>query len=78
MLLCCFITGSDDDDDEAISGFHEPILEAKDPYALRPMPYLIGTAGVFESEDVGIGEFGSESTYIRKFWRGKILVNRLT
>jgi len=35
---------SSDDDDEAIQGYHEPILEAKDPYSLRPMPYLIVTS----------------------------------
>jgi len=53
-------TGSDSDD-EAVSGYHEPLLEAKDPYALRPMPYLIGTGGFFSAEDVGIGELPTDS-----------------
>ena len=61
MLLC--YTGSDEDD-EAIAGYHEPILEAKDPYALRPMPYLIGTSGFFQSDDVGIAEFESEGVFV--------------
>ena len=54
-------SGSDSDDDEAVSGYHEPLLEAKDPYALRPMPYLIGTSGFFSAEDVGIGELPTDS-----------------
>ena len=61
MLLC--YTGSDEDD-EIIAGYHEPILEAKDPYALRPMPYLIGTSGFFQTDDVGIGEFESEGVFV--------------
>ena len=62
MLLC--YKGSDEDD-ETIAGYHEPILEAKDPYALRPMPYLIGTSGFFESDDVGIGDYESEGVFVR-------------
>ena len=61
MLL--YYKGSDEDD-ETIAGYHEPILEAKDPYALRPMPYLIGTSGFFESDDVGIGDFESEGVFV--------------
>jgi len=28
------------------------------------MPYLIGTSGFFELDDVGIKEFGSEGVYV--------------
>ena len=44
-----------------MSGYHEPLLEAKDPYALRPMPFLIGTSEFFSAEDVGIGELPTDS-----------------
>ena len=40
---------------------HEPILEAKDTYALRPLPYRIGTAAFLAEEDVGLGDFPSDS-----------------
>jgi len=61
IIFHCCCVGSDSDDDEAVSGYHEPLLEAKDPYALRPMPYLIGTGGFFQAEDVGIGELPTDS-----------------
>ena len=40
---------------------HDPILEPKDTYALRPLPYRIGTAAFLAEEDVGLGDYPSDS-----------------
>ena len=51
----------DSDDDESVSNFvPEPILEPKDPYALRPLPIRIGTPAFFQEDDVGLGEYASD------------------
>jgi hypothetical protein len=34
----------------------EPLLEPKDPYILRPLPYLIGTSEFMQDNYVGLGD----------------------
>ncbi|XP_064226139.1 WASH complex subunit 2A isoform X3 [Aotus nancymaae] len=50
---------SDSEEDEA-NGRVELILEPKDLYIDRPLPYLIGSKLFMEQEDVGLGELSSE------------------
>lgn len=45
---------AEDDEDAGIS--LEPLLEPKDPYELRPLPYLIGTANFMQDDYVGLGD----------------------
>merc|ERR1712096_584171 len=45
---------SDVESDEEIEP--EFILEAKDPYVIRPLPHLIGSRAFIECDDVGVGE----------------------
>ena len=55
-----FITDSDEDE-VSVSGFSpEPILEAKDPYSLRPLPIMIGTPAFMTEDDIGLNEYQSE------------------
>ncbi|GFO01853.1 WASH complex subunit 2 [Plakobranchus ocellatus] len=49
-----------DSEDEDTAYKAEPILEAKDPYITRPMPYLIGTPQFMEDDNVGLTEDVSE------------------
>ena len=52
--------GDDDDDDDdeeeekAEMENMEAIFEPKDPYALRPLPYVIGSVQFLQSDDVGL------------------------
>ncbi|CAF3417233.1 unnamed protein product [Rotaria sp. Silwood1] len=45
-----------DDDDEDVGVPIEPILEPKDPYIFRPLPYLIGTTEFMQDDFVGLGD----------------------
>ncbi len=50
-----------DEDEVSVSGFSpEPILEAKDPYSLRPLPIMIGTPAFMTEDDIGLNEYQSE------------------
>ena len=40
---------------------HDPILVPKDSYAVRPLPFRIGSAAFREEEDVGLGDYASDS-----------------
>ena len=64
MFLCIclanFFAESDDEDDEYLPGYAEPILEAKDPYSARPLPIKIGTPAFLQEDDVGLGEYASD------------------
>ena len=51
----------EDEFEESVEVSHDPILEAKDTYALRPLPYRIGTAAFLAEEDVGLGDYPSDS-----------------
>ena len=51
----------EDDFEESVEVSHDAILEAKDTYGLRPLPYRIGTAAFLAEEDVGLGDYSSES-----------------
>ncbi|CAF2637858.1 unnamed protein product [Rotaria sp. Silwood2] len=44
------------DDDEDVGVPIEPILEPKDPYIFRPLPYLIGTTEFMQDDFVGLGD----------------------
>ncbi|KAK3804199.1 hypothetical protein RRG08_012079 [Elysia crispata] len=51
----------DSDSEEEDNAYKaEPILEARDPYITRPMPYLIGTPQFMEDDNVGLTEDVSE------------------
>ncbi|KAK7139908.1 hypothetical protein R3I94_012510 [Phoxinus phoxinus] len=50
---------SDSEDEEALEKV-EPILEAKDLYVDRPLPYLIGSQAFMDQEDVGLGDLSSD------------------
>ena len=39
----------------------DPILVPKDSYAVRPLPFRIGTAAFKDEEDVGLGDYASDS-----------------
>ena len=39
----------------------DPILVPKDSYAVRPLPFRIGTPAFKEEEDVGLGDYASDS-----------------
>ena len=51
----------EDEFEESVEVSHDAILEAKDTYGLRPLPYRIGTAAFLAEEDVGLGDYSSES-----------------
>lgn len=51
----------EDEFEESMEVSHEPVMEARDTYALRPLPYRIGTAAFLAEEDVGLGDYSSES-----------------
>ncbi|RUS70118.1 hypothetical protein EGW08_022119, partial [Elysia chlorotica] len=52
------VDSDSEDEDNAYKA--EPILEARDPYFTRPLPYLIGTPQFMEDDNVGLTEDVSE------------------
>ncbi|XP_060943097.1 WASH complex subunit 2 isoform X2 [Limanda limanda] len=52
--------GNSDSEDEEATDRVEAILEPKDLYADRPLPYLIGSQAFMEQEDVGLGDLSSD------------------
>ncbi|KAL4640664.1 WASH complex subunit FAM21-like isoform X3 [Arapaima gigas] len=54
---------SDSEDEDAIERV-EPILEPKDLYVDRPLPYLIGSQLFMEQDNVGLGDLSSEDMSI--------------
>ncbi|XP_056386382.1 WASH complex subunit 2C isoform X2 [Hyla sarda] len=52
--------GNSDSEDEEVNERVEPILEPKDLYIDRPLPYLIGSQLFMQQEDVGLGDVSSE------------------
>nr|XP_054515554.1 WASH complex subunit 2A isoform X12 [Pan troglodytes] len=52
--------GNSDSEEDDANGRVELILEPKDLYIDRPLPYLIGSKLFMEQEDVGLGELSSE------------------
>ncbi|XP_069096517.1 WASH complex subunit 2-like isoform X3 [Pleurodeles waltl] len=56
--------GNSDSEEEEVNERVEPILEPKDLYIDRPLPYIIGSQLFMEQEDVGLGEFSSEEDSI--------------
>lgn len=52
--------GNSDSEDEETLEKVEPILEAKDLYVDRPLPYLIGSQAFMDQEDVGLGDLSSD------------------
>ncbi|XP_007936815.1 WASH complex subunit 2A-like [Orycteropus afer afer] len=52
--------GNSDSEEEDANERLELILEPKDLYIDRPLPYLIGSKLFMEQEDVGLGELSSE------------------
>ncbi|XP_019903148.2 WASH complex subunit 2 isoform X2 [Esox lucius] len=56
--------GNSDSEDEEATDRVEPILEPKDLYVDRPLPYLIGSQLFMEQDDVGLGDLSSEEMSI--------------
>ncbi|XP_042192664.1 WASH complex subunit 2C isoform X4 [Callorhinchus milii] len=54
--------GNSDSEDEESGESAEPLLEPKDLYVDRPLPYLIGSQQFLEEEDVGLGDLSSEGS----------------
>uniref|UniRef100_A0A8C8VHH3 FAM21/CAPZIP domain-containing protein n=1 Tax=Pelusios castaneus TaxID=367368 RepID=A0A8C8VHH3_9SAUR len=52
--------GNSDSEEEEANERVEPILEPKDLYIDRPLPYLIGSQQFMEQDDVGLGDLSSE------------------
>ncbi|XP_066456693.1 WASH complex subunit 2C-like isoform X2 [Eleutherodactylus coqui] len=52
--------GNSDSEDEEVNERIELILEPKDLYIDRPLPYLIGSQLFMQQEDVGLGDVSSE------------------
>ncbi|XP_059215596.1 WASH complex subunit 2 isoform X2 [Centropristis striata] len=52
--------GNSDSEDEEVTDRVEAILEPKDLYVDRPLPYLIGSQAFMEQEDVGLGDLSSD------------------
>ncbi|XP_016343926.1 WASH complex subunit FAM21-like [Sinocyclocheilus anshuiensis] len=57
--------GNSDSEDEETLEKVEPILEAKDLYVDRPLPYLIGSQAFMDQDDVGLGDLSSDEMSIR-------------
>ncbi|KAF4090256.1 hypothetical protein AMELA_G00049900 [Ameiurus melas] len=56
--------GNSDSEDEEAADRVEPILEPKDLYVDRPLPYLIGSQVFMEQDDVGLGDLSSDEMSI--------------
>ncbi|XP_066534742.1 WASH complex subunit 2 isoform X2 [Hoplias malabaricus] len=56
--------GNSDSEDEEVADRVEPILEPKDLYVDRPLPYLIGSQAFMEQDDVGLGDLSSDEMSI--------------
>ncbi|KTF73088.1 hypothetical protein cypCar_00028099, partial [Cyprinus carpio] len=56
--------GNSDSEDEETLEKVEPILEAKDLYVDRPLPYLIGSQAFMDEDDVGLGDLSSDEMSI--------------
>lgn len=54
--------GNSDSEDEEVNERVDPILEPKDLYLDRPLPYLIGSQLFMQQEDVGLGDLSSEGS----------------
>ncbi|XP_040178115.1 WASH complex subunit 2C [Rana temporaria] len=52
--------GNSDSEDEEVNERVDLILEPKDLYIDRPLPYLIGSQSFMQQEDVGLGDLSSE------------------
>ncbi|XP_039995270.1 WASH complex subunit 2A isoform X2 [Xiphias gladius] len=52
--------GNSDSEDEEVPDRVEAILEPKDLYVDRPLPYLIGSRAFMEQDDVGLGDLSSD------------------
>ncbi|XP_028278973.1 WASH complex subunit 2 isoform X3 [Parambassis ranga] len=52
--------GNSDSEDEEVTDRVEAILEPKDLYVDRPLPYLIGSQAFMEQDDIGLGDLSSD------------------
>ncbi|XP_061601201.1 WASH complex subunit 2 isoform X3 [Cololabis saira] len=52
--------GNSDSEDEEVTDRVDAILEPKDLYVDRPLPYLIGSQAFMEQDDVGLGDLSSD------------------
>ncbi|CAL9688329.1 unnamed protein product [Knipowitschia caucasica] len=52
--------GNSDSEDEEAPDREDAILEPKDLYVDRPLPFLIGSQAFMEQEDVGLGDLSSD------------------
>ncbi|XP_029691529.1 WASH complex subunit 2 isoform X3 [Takifugu rubripes] len=56
--------GNSDSEDEEVTDKVEAILEPKDLYVDRPLPYLIGSRTFMEQDDVGLGDLSSDEVSV--------------
>ncbi|KAM4607796.1 WASH complex subunit 2A [Polymixia lowei] len=56
--------GNSESEDEETTDRVEAILEPKDLYVDRPLPYLIGSQAFMEQDDVGLGDLSSDEMSI--------------
>lgn len=52
--------GNSDSEDDEVTDRVDAILEPKDLYVDRPLPYLIGSQAFMEQEEVGLGDLSSD------------------
>ncbi|XP_053731694.1 WASH complex subunit 2 isoform X5 [Synchiropus splendidus] len=52
--------GNSDSEDEEVTDRVEAILEPKDLYVDRPLPFLIGSRAFMDQDDVGLGDLSSD------------------
>ena len=58
----CVADSEDEFEESYAEGYsHEPILEPKDSYGVRPLPLQIGTPAFLAEDDVGLGDYASGS-----------------
>ena len=61
-LLYNFFLGDEDFEESYAEEFsHEPILEPKETYNLRPLPFRIGTVAFLGEDDIGLEDLPSDS-----------------
>uniref|UniRef100_A0A8C3G1I3 WASH complex subunit 2C n=1 Tax=Cyclopterus lumpus TaxID=8103 RepID=A0A8C3G1I3_CYCLU len=66
--------GNSDSEDEEVTDRVEDILEPKDLYVDRPLPYLIGSQAFMEQEDVGLGDLSSDGNIHGSFFRRSYII----
>ena len=60
--MCCMYVVDDDFEESYAEEFSpEPILEPKDTYSLRPLPFRIGSSAFLTEDNIGLEDLPSDS-----------------